>query len=1609
MSIKTKTKARLLGSVGTTVLATMIATGAHAGGITIDDTLTVNVRGSQTITGTLDLLNPINVNTGAVGATISGVSAGISRDGTQTGVTETVSGNRINASATGNRFANSIDLSLVENGANDGAASLGIARNRSGNPEGGVATVTSLVQGSSLFVDDLDFLSGSVSAIGNTISAATTVNDGGTSLAGNIPTGFASTTAGTSNLAFPDGDVDGNLFASTGSLVAGSVQQNLEGGHSAVVAGNAIALTLASTDDYTLSGSPVLDDNTISATLKGNTAGSTIDIGSADAPAFAGSAVVTNLQLNTTGLLDTSNAENIGSHIAAIITGGAADALYELEGGLSVSGNRISSSITGNEALGAATGVAGNRILLGDSLSFAGAGGDAAGATVSYTGGGVESSVTADLIIHNNQGNQGVSAADRQGLSATTIGGHVLATVQSINNGSVAQSGNRVTSSVAGNAASSALANGQNTASFDGTVALANQQSNHNTDLSATNTGATIAALTGDGGGVTRNSSVGVTGNRIAATGYGNDASQAVDLDATILLAGAGNVSLTGGTAAQGNVSASGNVTISNLQSGYGSNLAVTNSGSAIRLNADSQGPELGGNTVFGSTLTVGANAQEAVALGNGAGNSISLEGTTVGSGAGVASVQILNANSVVSATLAQARTELTAGTDVEGSTLSVTGNTQRAIGYGSSASNALSVSANSITVGEADTSGDNLASVINAVQGSELPFSNTVGGQPVVNAAYGILNDQSSRADVTASADGGRIGLGVEGDLLQSSAKNDLNGVVAAAYGNDASSTIVLDAGNLAIDILDEGEGAAVANVTNTQALAANISATASGANTILASVEGDVINSSLSAAQNLIQALVYGNRATDNSVTVTGTNIDAAGDGRGGVAFDTDAGTLAANASFSVQNAQSAQGSLTASQLDDPDSPSTAAGVLVSALGNIDGSSIAANGNRSLASATANSAANALSIDVNGLATTSGVQNFQAAGADITALIGLPGTPPTPGAPADTFIIGVSAQIGLTGTLADDEVTLTGGTLVVPVASLTTARIDYLTANGWSISGGNISGPATLLGTISLADYTTLLAGNTASLSYTIPAVPATAGVPNQGGVTVTAGADITGSSISVSGNVTAGSVTGNAATNSLEIAATGISAGSDLAVSTAGSLSPDAIGAIADHALSNVQEVAHEDGAAYIASRVNGAFAIDAAEDATIAGSSLTISGNAQSATAVANTAGNTLALDGTNISAGSALASDQWGDAVIDAFSNLEIYTPAAVSGSSVEISGNTNTALGVINDVTNTLTVTATNIASTGSAGETVLTGDFATGLWTATGDHVLSNRQTAYTAVASSAVTQIYNEDSAAAETSGLTNSSLTISGNRTVSEASANRANNALTLDAASALLASGGIVNRQDSEAFVSAFSTSLTGIALTGDATLAALDSSSVKIDGNSTTALARGNAATNVLNAVAGSSYGSSTAGAGSSVGASGGLEARANAAVLNAQTNNGAVSAATFNTVYAVALNGTASPAIANGTVSVSGNRVASEAYGNSAVNKVSLSGSNTGTSSEAVSSYQANSGAITASVTQAALGVGGTGAAGGSSLGVKGNTIAASAIGNSVSNAISRN
>ena len=88
-----------------------------------------------------------------------------------------------------------------------------------------------------------------------------------------------------------------------------------------------------------------------------------------------------------------------------------------------------------------------------------------------------------------------------------------------------------------------------------------------------------------------------------------------------------------------------------------------------------------------------------------------------------------------------------------------------------------------------------------------------------------------------------------------------------------------------------------------------------------------------------------------------------------------------------------------------------------------------------------------------------------------------------------------------------------------------------------------------------------------------------------------------------------------------------------------------------------------------------------------------------------------------------------------------------------------------------------------------------------------------------------------------------------------------------------------------------------------------------------------------------------------------------------------------------------------------------------QALGNSAENRISLAGLNTGSPTAAIGNVQGNLSSVSATVSGAQMAMtstsltGGTtlgGGATGSSLGVTGNSVSASATGNSVSNAIAR-
>jgi hypothetical protein len=1752
--------------IGSAVAMALIASsGAQAAETSVDAAYHGTATGTPTV-------NSGNTNAANVTATVTSATVGttsIGTPGVPNPVAAATAGNLVGATATGNSFANAIQpLTPLPVG---NAATLGVSSN--------TGVINANVIDTRLLQESAVLQSGSVVNADNTISASTTLNRGSSVVSGTASASGAAQ-AGTSVLTYPAGVP---LFDAKGNIVVTTLQSATGASSGALVQNSLVDLVLTTNTLSPLTVQAALDRNSISAVLKANTATNTAEIQPGGAPAFAGSAVVANLQANGNGIVGVMHqAINDKSVVLGIVSGAPAGGANTLTGSLSVQGNVISSAATGNEALGATAGTAGNRIVV-DGVSVAGSGTAATAANNStHNGVGLTSNVNADLAILNSQGNLGVTTF------AQTKGAAILAGVQSSQGAPVTLVGNSITADATGNTASSAISTGGNAASFGGTAAVANQQANYQAPLTAYVMPSVIAAQTGEapvGTGGTNGAAVKVSGNTVAATAQGNQVTQGLSLAAGTVALGNGNALLSGGAASDGRVSAGGAATLSNLQGLYDGGVAAINQGSQVWLTANG-----GGAPVADSTLSLTLNRQEAVALGNGATNTLTLSGNAVGTGAGIASVQTADANSGVGAGLSTPEARIAVNGNLQGGSASLTDNLQRAIAYGNTAGNSLGVTAGNVSA----TPAAGAASSVSVNLASGLPFDNNAAALPTVRAAYGVLNDQSVATNINTAAVGSNtLSVTVAGSVSDAGVANDRNALVAATYGNDAASGVTLNINNLS------GANASVANVTNTQAVAGNgtvISARAEGGTVVRTAVTGALTDSTVSSSGNTAQALAYGSRATGNTVAVKGNTIDTAGFGLTGATLTGT--TLNTNAAFSVQNAQSGQGEVLAMRTGGPE-------VRTTVEGNIAGSKVDASGNTTVAGATSNSAANGVSVDGVGVATTTAVQNLQLTSASVTSQTGqesgglankdgvqvvlggaslqdskvsVDGNAAAGSATGNAAAnridvkgnsvavgnglpIGGAASIGgvagavadhalsniqlVTGTTVSSKVAAAFGVDTMPGAVIggatlsvsnnaqsakavantasnavslagtdVAARSALLSAQGSSaavvsrsftqafapasVSGSSVSiakNSNTALGVINDVSNTVAVAGGTSGAGgFGIPAVvlqgpvpgaslaiggqvlaniqsaggsvtttadtalynedraaPASAGLVNSsfaitgnatyaeasanratnaaslsGGasqsatvavlnaqdsnaavsasgnsvarLTLTGANALNGSSATLQGNSNTVAATGSAATNSIDVKGNTLSGGL-LPTAAATALPGSQVLVLADQALANVQQ-----GTGAVSATATGSVGVDTAALSSVSGSTLNVSGNSQSAKAVANTALNSVALAGANVGARSALQSSQSGTAPVTASSTLELFAPAASRDSTVRLSGNSNTALAVTNDATNTLGVSAANTQPLGSAGSATL--DTGAGLVTATGDHVLSNRQTVgnpAATVSSTAATTIYNDDRAVAGTQGLNNGAVSVSGNSTFAEASANRATNTLTVASGATQGASAGIANVQQSAAGVTASATTAAGVTLAGPAPL---NGGSVSIDGNTTAALARGNAATNVLESSGGSGYGAAATVGSSSLGGPLALNVGASAAVLNSQVNSGAVSASSMGGSYQVALNGTGA-GVSGGTVGVTGNTLAAQAVGNSATNRVTQTALNTGTPSAAIGNYQVNTGAVTATVTSVNFGVGISGAVGNSTLRTTGNQITASATGNSAVSTIS--
>jgi hypothetical protein len=276
---------------------------------------------------------------------------------------------------------------------------------------------------------------------------------------------------------------------------------------------------------------------------------------------------------------------------------------------------------------------------------------------------------------------------------------------------------------------------------------------------------------------------------------------------------------------------------------------------------------------------------------------------------------------------------------------------------------------------------------------------------------------------------------------------------------------------------------------------------------------------------------------------------------------------------------------------------------------------------------------------------------------------------------------------------------------------------------------------------------------------------------------------------------------------------------------------------------------------------------------------------------------------------------------------------------------------------------------------------------------TAAGDHVLANWQVATGSSVAIAATRLL-----AGGTNGVDGSDLSIAGNATSADAAANRAVNSVSVTAVSGA-PTAGLVSNQRSNADVSAAATTNAALVASDGAGLSDISGSSVALNGNTTSSLARGNVADNKL-ALSGAGAlaptpVSAVAGVAPSV--------NAGAALLNTQVNAGAVSSNAAWSSYAVPLN-SGGTAVDGSSFGVTGNTVSAAAYGNAASNMITVT-SPGAVPGAALVNRQVNSGPVAAQVTGASYRVL-VGPVNGSTLSITGNQLTATAVGNLASNGI---
>jgi len=1398
----------------------------------------------------------------------------------------------------------------------------------------------------------------------------------------------------------------GETISTSADFTAG-IPQSISGSPTATTTNNNVNINLLRDDtalDIVTAVAPA-ENGLISASATGNISDSTaiFAFGSTTAgdTAAVGTLQAVQADVRASSTSDTHSIliENEGTGIRTF-TGAALQ-----------DNNDITASATGNNGT--------SSITLNDGLTVSEDTAVQASVTLTAAGDAVSG---ADMVVNSSQEVDALEAGVALSVSSLVDDATTSTSIETLLGASVTTTNSDQASSATGNTATNSILSLGTTASITASTAISNQQSItpfFGTNVSATTQDSVISVDAGDdsaanGDGTVADSTVSLTQNTQTAAATGSTSTQILTLNASSITGEGANATIQG--AAVVDLEATGDAVIGNYQSiADGVAVNARTAGNNIRsVMTDDDGP------ITNSTFEIDDNTQSSSATGVSTSNALSLtSGATMSAASAVASVQSMD-GSVDASTILNSIAN-TNNVDVSGVSMLTTNNTMSARATGASASNTLSTTTATNNLSLVDDA-TNPGIVQNSVSATNL-------AQPTVNAGMALTNAQvqSGAASVTASTTGTQILTAVGLDADSSTITTDGNTVSASATANEADNAINLSFNELTGTISDAGTGV-VAGLANEQTLNDGMTLTARnrGLNglPILTQFGSDALGSSVSTSNNTVSVSARGNVTTGNDVVVDATNITSGSEAAPSV--NATPGSLSATGSFISTSTQSSGADILASQLNFAGGTSNT--ILTDFGDDIEGSStVVSDANVLSASATANTASNAVQLgtDATALIAASGVvgnlQQTLAAGS-VSAVIGTLGSAPS--APFTSTNSGSSSTGNLT--FASTNVTNGGATGVTLSFNtpLTNEEVAVLVTAGYT--GAVVGGSTALLAAGATADFAIFTASASFGTggfgdgdeSFTIAnfSVPGTGGSFNGAGVTVsvddTGGGEILDSTVSVSGNIVVGEVNGNAATNAASAAATTVTGLEAAATSIAAG---DLIAAPlqSDLATANVQS-----SAAPLSSDVAATFAIIAGNGDIdeITNSTQTVSDNLQQSFATANRATNSVDLMATNTNADTALESVQLSSATVATISELDVVANAGATNSSLALEGNRNQSVANGNIATNATTLDVTNATATGTVNASIDVGTF-----TATANNALASVQSVTEDVTASATTDVYNQDATRAAGNEIIDSSISLSSNSTIAQATGNNSGQTLTLgDAGTANMDRTGVLLNLQTVTVAGPLVVSSTvdqdvSVTLANTGTIP-VQSSSLSLDGNSTTALARSNVSTNTLSVDGANITAGDGAGATNAAFSETGNTLVAAYVLGSGQTNDASVTATTTQSRVEVDMSAAAN-AIDSSTLSLSGNTSSATALANTVVNNVSVGANAANVDATAALGNNQNNTEAVGAIGGSAVGVfadsigvtiGGTDPSGiiGSSVMLSGNASASNATGNQAQNTL---